>query len=303
MNRYKLGTVLLAASLTFAGAVAESAKAQQTSDYAQSMAQWRAEREDSLKSPDGWLNLAGLYWLDHGVTRIGSAPDNDIVLADLPAPPRLGEFLWEERTLEFRAEPGAGVFSNGEPVTELSLVHDEEGEPTVLTHGTLSWHAIGRMDRMGVRLRDYNHPAVTAFPGIRSYPTESSWRVEARFEAYAEPQERVLSTVVEGLGWNPVAPGTLEFELGGEPLSLEAYAAGPGFLLIFADLTTGKTTYPAGRYLYAYAPGPDGITIVDFNKAINPPCAFTDFATCPLPTQRNRLPIAIEAGEQYAKGG
>ena len=143
---------------------------------------------------------------------------------------------------------------------------------------------------------------MTAFPGIQSYPTDFSWRVEARFEAYAEPQERVLSTVVEGLGWNPVAPGTLEFELGGEPLSLEAYAAGPGFLLIFADLTTGKTTYPAGRYLYAFAPGPDGITIVDFNKAINPPCAFTDFATCPLPTQRNRLKVGIEAGEQYSKG-
>ena len=303
MNRCNLGTVFLMASLMLAGAAAESAEARETSDYAQSMAQWRAEREEGLKSPDGWLNLAGLYWLDPGVTSIGSASDNDIVLAELPAPSRLGEFLWKDGNISFRAEPGAGVFSNGEPVTELSLVHDEEGEPTILTHGTLSWHAIGRMDRMGVRLRDYNHPAVTAFPGIQSYPTDFSWRVEARFEAYTEPQERVLNTVVEGLGWNPVAPGTLEFELGGEPLSLEAYAAGLGFLLIFADLTTGKTTYPAGRYLYAYAPDPDGITILDFNKAINPPCAFTDFATCPLPTQRNRLQMAIEAGEQYAKGG
>ena len=157
MNRYKLGTVFLSASLMLAGAVAESAKAQETSDYAQYMAQWRAEREEGLKSPDGWLNLAGLHWLDPGVTSIGSAPDNDIVLADLPAPSRLGEFLWEDGDISFRAESGAGVFSNGEPVTELSLVHDEEGEPTVLTHGTLSWHAIGRMDRMGVRLRDYKH--------------------------------------------------------------------------------------------------------------------------------------------------
>ena len=302
MNRYTLGTVFLTAWLVLPGAATELAQAQETSEYARSMAQWRAEREESLKSPDGWLNLAGLYWLDPGVTSFGSAPGNDIVLADLPAAPRLGEFLLEEGEITFRSESGAGVFSNGEPVTELRLVHDEAGEPTILTHGTLSWHAIGRMDRMGVRLRDYDHPAVSAFQGIKSYPADPSWRVEARFEAYEEPQERILSTVVEGLGWKPTAPGTLKFEIRGESLSLEAYAAGPGFLLIFADLTTGKTTYPAGRYLYAYAPGPDGITIVDFNKAQNPPCAFTDFATCPLPTRRNRLPVAIEAGEQYAKG-
>ena len=301
MNRYTLGTVFLTAWLVLAGAAAELAQAQETSDYARSMAQWRAEREESLKGPDGWLNLAGLYWLDPGITSFGLAPDNDIVLADLPAPPRLGEFLLEEDEIRFRAEPGAGVLSNGEPVTELRLVHDEEGEPTILTHGTLAWHVIGRMERIGVRLRDLSHPVVTAFPGIKSYPADLSWRIEARYEAYAEPQERTLSTVVEGLGWKPMAPGTLKFEIRGEPLSLEAYAAGPGFLLIFADLTTGKSTYPAGRYLYAYAPDADGITILDFNKAQNPPCAFTDFATCPLPERGNRLKVAIEAGEQYAK--
>ena len=126
---------------------------------------------------------------------------------------------------------------------------------------------IGRMDRMGVRLRDLNHPAVSGFPGIEAYPTDPAWRVEARFEPYAQPEERVLNTVVEGLGWKPTAPGVLAFELGGEPLTLEAYAAGPGFLLIFADLTTGKTTYPAGRYLYAFgARGPAGTVTLDFQQ-------------------------------------
>ena len=210
MNRYTLGTAVLTAWLVLPGAATELAQAQETSEYARSMAQWRVEREEALKGPDGWLNLAGLYWLDPGVTSFGSAPDNDIVLADLPAPPRLGEFLLEEGDIRFRAEPGAGVFSNGEPVTELRLVHDEAGEPTILTHGTLSWHAIGRMERIGVRLRDLSHPELTAFPGIKSYPADPSWRVEARFEAYEEPQERILSTVVEGLGWNPMAPGNTE---------------------------------------------------------------------------------------------
>ena len=263
---------------------------------------WLPEREEELKGPDGWLNLAGLYWLEPGATRMGSAPDNDIVLSDLPGAPYLGAFVWENGIVEFRADPAAEVVSNGECVTQLRLIHDEEGEPTALTHGSLSWHAIGRLDRIGVRMRDLNHPAVRAFPGIPAYPTDPAWRVEARFEPYAQPEERVLSTVVEGLGWKPTAPGTLEFEIGGEPLSLEAYAAGPGFLLIFADLTTGKTTYPAGRYLYAFAPRrAGGSVMLDFNKAINPPCAFTDFATCPLPQRRNRLPIAIEAGEKYAR--
>ena len=302
LTRYSLGTLLFSVCFLPAGAAAGPAEPTGASDYPRSIVDWRAEREEELKGPDGWLNLAGLYWLDPGVTRMGAAPDNDIVLADLPAAPYLGAFVWENGTVEFRADPGAEVVSNGERVTKLRLVHDEEGEPTVLTHGSLSWHAIGRMDRMGVRLRDLNHPAVSGFSGIQAYPTDPSWRVEARFEPYAQPEERILNTVVEGLGWHPTAPGVLAFELAGEPLTLEAYAAGPGFLLIFADLTTGKTTYPAGRYLYAFGPrGPAGTVTLDFNKAINPPCAFTDFATCPLPQRRNRLPIAIEAGEQYAK--
>ena len=295
-------SLLFAACFPLAASAAEPPQAAGASDYAASIAEWRAEREEELKGPGGWLNLAGLYWLEPGVTRMGAAPDNDIVLSNLLAAPYIGVFGWENGVIDFRAEPGAEVFNNGEPVSQLRLVHDEEGEPTVLTHGSLSWHAIGRMDRMGVRLRDLNHPAVAAFPGIRSYPTDPAWRVEARFEPYAQPEQRILSTVVEGLGWNPAAPGVLAFELGGEPFSLEAYAAGPGFLLIFADLTTGKTTYPAGRYLYAFGPrGPAGTVTLDFNKAINLPCAFTDFATCPLPQRRNRLKVAIEAGEKYAR--
>ena len=297
-----LSALFSSVGLLLAGAASGQAAAPEDSDYALEIAEWRAERETELKGPDGWLNLAGLYWLDEGKNSMGSAPGNDIVLADLPAAPRLGEFLVQGEDVVFRAEPGAEVFSNGDRVTELRLVHDEAGRPTVLTHGTLSWHAIHRMGQMGVRLRDLNHPAVSTFPGITSYPTDTAWRVAARFEAYGEPQKRILSTVVEGLGWQPTAPGTLEFEIGGEPLSLEAYAAGPGYLLIFGDLTTGKTTYPAGRYLYAFGPGADGAVMLDFNKAINPPCAFTDFATCPLPQPRNRLKIALEAGEQYAKG-
>ena len=212
-----------------------------------------------MKGPNGWLNLAGLHWLQAGATSMGSAPDNNIKLAEEQAPPKLGVFLLEGEEVTFQAEPGVEVFSDGVPVTQLRMNHDQAGEPSRLTHGTLGWHLIRRMERLGVRLRDYEHPAVSAFAGLEFYPVDTDWRVEARFNAYEEPRRPMLTTVVEELGWNPTAPGTLEFELDGDALSLEAYDSGDSFFLIFADLTTGETTYPSGRYLYADKPGPDGI--------------------------------------------
>ncbi len=302
MNRNAMNSVLLSAGILLVGCTADRSEAPEASGYERSLAQWHTEREARLKGSEGWLNLAGLYWLDPGLNSIGSSPDNDIVLAEGAAAARLGAFLLEGGAVTFQAQPGVDVFSNGEPVTQLPLIHDEEGEPTLLTHRALGWYAIRRMERMGVRLRDYNHPALESFPGIESYPADLTWRVEARFNAYPEPRELQVMTVVEGLGWDPIAPGILEFEVNGEPLSLEAYGSGDEFFLIFADQTTGKTTYPAGRYLYADAPGPDGRTILDFNKAYNPPCTFNEFATCPLPTRRNFLGVAVEAGEKYTEG-
>lgn len=294
-------SALLAAELMLLGCAAERVEPLDLDAYRRSIAQWRADREARLKSPRGWLNLAGLYWLDEGVNSFGSAPDNAIVLTQGSAPAKLGAFLLEAGALTFRAEPGVDVFHNREPVTQLPLVYDTAGEPTLLTHGSLAWYAIRRMDRIGVRLRDYNHPALSAFPGIESYQADPSWRVEARFNAYPQPRKLLVTTVVEGLDWDPVAPGTLEFEIQGEPLSLEAYQSEDELFLVFTDRTAGETTYPGGRYLYADAPGPDGITVLDFNKAYNPPCVFNAFATCPLPTRRNYLPPAIEAGEKYSE--
>ena len=302
MKKFTVSMALLSASLLLADAATAQVDTLDGSDYARSIAKWQDEREANLKGSNGWLNLAGLHWLQAGATSIGSATDNDILLAKEAAPPKLGVFLLEGEVVTFQAEPGVAVFSDGAPVTQLRLVHDEAGKPSRLTHGTLGWHIIRRMERLGVRLRDYEHPAVSAFSGIKFYPVDPAWRVAARFNAYAEPRKPLLTTVVEELGWSPTAPGTLEFELGGEALSLEAYDSGDSFFLIFADLTTGETTYPSGRYLYADKPGPDGITILDFNKAHSPPCAFTNFATCPLPTRQNRMTVAIEAGEKYSKG-
>lgn len=279
-------------------ALTATAQVSAQDSYEHELAEWRGQRVATLKGPDGWLNLAGLYWLEEGPNSFGASADNDLV-APAGSAPKLGEFLVDNGTVTFRTEPGVDVFLGESPVTETLLVDDQEKEATLLTAGSLAWTVIRRMDRLGVRLRDYDHPAVTSFAGIETYAADLDWRIEARFEPYAEPRKIRVATVVEGLGWEPTVPGTLEFEARGQSLSLEAYRSDDGFLIVFADGTTGNTTYPAGRYLAANLPSDDGTTILDFNKAYNPPCVFSEFATCPLATPRNRLPVAIEAGEKY----
>ncbi len=281
-------------------ALTATAQVSAQDSYEHELAEWRGQRVATLKGPDGWLNLAGLYWLEEGPNSFGASADNDLV-APAGSAPKLGEFLVDNGTVTFRTEPGVDVFLGESPVTETLLVDDQEKEATLLTAGSLAWTVIRRMDRLGVRLRDYDHPAVTSFAGIETYAADLDWRIEARFEPYAEPRKIRVATVVEGLGWEPTVPGTLEFEARGQSLSLEAYRSDDGFLIVFADGTTGDTTYPAGRYLKADLPGPGGTTILDFNKAYNPPCVFSEYATCPLATPRNRLPVAVEAGEKYTE--
>ena len=209
MKRNSLSTLIFSALLVLGVASTQASESLGTSEYVESVAQWRVEREEELKGPDGWLNLAGLYWLGEGSNSMGSSPENDIVLADLPAAPRLGEFLVDGEDVVFRAEPGGEVFSDGEPVAELRLVHDEAGRPTVLTHGALAWHAIHRMGQMGVRLRDLNHPAVSAFPGIKSYPTDAAWRVAARFKADARIRDWRRTPVAGSLCRRPRVPADI----------------------------------------------------------------------------------------------
>lgn len=295
---HRIAALLAAAVLLAQPATSEESEAAR---YESALAEWRADRVASLKGPDGWLNLAGLYWLTEGRNSFGAAAGNDLVAPEGSAPARLGSFLVEDGAVTFRAAPEADVLHGETPVTEMLLADDQEKEATLLTSGSLAWTVIRRMDRLGVRLRDYDHPAVASFAGIESYPADPNWRIEARFEPYQEPRTIRVPTVVEGLGWEPTAPGTLEFEARGRTLSLEAYRSDDGFMIVFADGTTGDTTYPAGRYLKADLPADDGITVLDFNKAYNPPCVFSEYATCPLATPRNRLPVAVEAGEKYAE--
>jgi len=268
--------------------------------YEREIAAWHADREARLKGPEGWLNLAGLHWLEPGRNTFGSAADNDIVIPQSRAAARIGEFVVESGAVRFTAAPGADVRADGTAVDSLALSDDDPGPAAVLTHADLAFFVIDREGRLGIRLRDYRHPVLASFPGIESYPAAPRWRLDAQFRPYAEPRQISVATVVEGLGWEPIAPGVLEFEVDGETHSLEVLDSGDGLFVMFADGTTGTTTYPAGRYLYAEPPGADGTTVLDFNKAYNPPCAFNEFATCPLPPRHNFLSVAIAAGEKYS---
>jgi uncharacterized protein (DUF1684 family) len=188
---------------------------------------------------------------------------------------------------------------NGKPAVEAVLKTDVEGAPDVLTAGRVKFYVIQRGDRFGIRIKDPESPTRKAFHGVPRYPVDSSWRVEADFIPYATPQKREVPTVL-GTAEAMTAPGLLKFKVGGREVTLEPMLEDgdhPELFLIFRDATSGHGTYPAGRFLYAEMPK-DGKVIVDFNRAVNPPCAFTLFATCPLPPKQNHLAFPVSAGEK-----
>ena len=255
---------------------------------------WREKRYAALRREIGWLTLAGLDWLRPGVNRIGAAPDGEIVLPS--GPDEAGTLTLADG--EVRADGTAGGLSiEGIPVTDRRLVNDREGEPTMLELGTLRLCVIERGGRMALRTWDTDSEARRDFAGIDHWPVTARWRLDARFEATGRSLKvpDVLGTVEE-----ETSPGEVAFEVDGVTHRLEALAGGDlGELwLVFGDATNGHETYGGGRFLYTGAPDADGRVVVDFNRAYNPPCVFSPFATCPLPWPANRLPIRIEAGER-----
>lgn len=267
--------------------------------YLAEFQQWQKQRLESLTGPDGWLKLAGLFWLKEGENSFGADASNDIVFPAGKAPPIIGSFVLDSGGVSVRIMPGVEVWHDGRPVTVLKLRSDAEGEPTVLRLGSLSWLIIKRGNAFGVRLRDDEHPRLRQFKGIETFPLDPAWRVSARLEPYNPPKKVTVPTVL-GTTIERLSPGALIFQLQGNTYRLDPIAQ-PGdqqLFVIFADATNGAETYGAGRFLYVDRPGEDGKTIIDFNKAHNPPCAFSEFATCPLPPAQNRLPVRVTAGEK-----
>lgn len=266
--------------------------------HKQEVLEWRTGRLERLMAPTGYLTLAGLYWLSPGNYSFGSGSDNDVVFPQ-KAPSILGKFVVTADGIQMQVSPDSGVLVNDLPANSVALAADVTGEPDVVRLGTLEWMAIQREDKHAIRLRDTAHPAREQFGELPYYDIDPNYRVIATLKRYAEPRIAKVGTVVEGLGYNPESPGVVQFELDGVMHELEAYASGEDLFFVFGDLTNRDATYGAGRFLYSAVPGEDGKTVLDFNKAYSPPCAFNDFATCPVASPRNRLQVAVLAGEKF----
>jgi uncharacterized protein (DUF1684 family) len=265
------------------------------------MKEWKQKRINALKDANGWLNLTGLYWLKPGKNNFGSDPSNELVYQHPEMPKTAGYFEWENHLVNWVSAENVLIKIKDSLITSAVLYEEGKRGAPLLSLGNLRWNIIQRDDKIGIRLRDLNSPIVQAFKGCERYKDDSTWRLTARFEK--KPENKLLITNVLGQTNEQASPGKLIFRIAGKEYQLDTLEEGNELFILFGDATSGKGTYPAGRFLYADLPDANGNTIIDFNKAFNPPCAFTIYATCPLPPKQNILPIAITAGEKDHHGG
>ena len=264
-------------------------------DYRAEIEEWRVQREARLKADDSWLTVAGLFFLKQGDNSVGSDPLNDIVLP-ASAPAQLGVLEFDGATVTVRAVPGRSVTVNGQTVQETTLRPvGPEGLADRLTVGALTMFVHRSGARYAIRLRDQHSRIRTEFTGLRWFQINERYRITARFLPYDEPKQVQVANIL-GDTENYTSSGSLAFTIDGQQFRMVPVWEGSELFVIFRDLTSGKETYPAARFLYADAPE-DGTVILDFNKAYNPPCAFNPYTTCPLPPPDNRLRVRIEAGE------
>jgi uncharacterized protein len=285
----------LAATLLLETPVKAPAAAAKTDIETETRA-WHAQRIERLTAEDGWLSLVGLHWLQPGDNAAGSAEGLAVELP-APAPAQLGTFRLEGDAVHFTPASGVAVTVDGKPFPGGRVRTDAEGQADVLRWGTLRLHAIRRGERTGLRVRDSAAEARRTFHGIPTYPAHARWRVEARLEPAKEARTLQVPTVLGTVEDMP-SPGTLVFQLEGKEYRLDPALEGEQLFVIFGDETNRTDTYGAGRFLYAALPGADGKVVLDFNRAYNPPCAFSQYATCPLPPRQNKLKVRIEAGER-----
>ncbi len=266
--------------------------------YVAEIEAWQKERLGRLTAENGWLTLVGLYWLAEGDNRFGSDPGSTVVLTGEGIPPLVGILAVDGPVVHLVPAEGVALTVNGEPASPRVLRDDAESDPDVLGLGRLSFHLIRRGSKLGVRVKDPEAPTRTGFRGLEYFPIDPRYRVEARLDRYPEPKKVQIQTVL-GTVEDRESPGRLAFTVRGRALSLEPLLEGTDgttLFVILQDETSGRETYGAGRYLYTTLS--EDRAILDFNKAYNPPCAFTRFATCPLPPRDNRMAIPIRAGEK-----
>lgn len=258
---------------------------------------WYAKRVERLKSENGWLTLVGLFPLAEGRHDFGSASDNELVFP-ASAPAHAGTIVVENGAPRLEAQPGSGLTMKGAPVDAIDLATDENGAPTEIALGTITFYVIDRPGSLYLRVKDTANPLRESFTGIDRFKVDRDWVVAAHLERYDPPKQLTVPNVI---GFNEIVdcPGVLTFKLGGKKYTLEPMSESEEDIwIVFGDASNGHETYGGGRFVYIPAPDAEGNTTIDFNKSYNPPCVFTPYATCPLPIRENVLPIRIEAGEK-----
>lgn len=275
--------------------------------FAQAQQAWRDQRRENLLKPDGWTSLIGLHWIEPGPHYFGSAGDNGIRLA--MGPEHFGMIdLRSDGKIRFAPERGVPLTLDDQPLKGATiLVSDADGGengPSRLgfDEGKGLATVIKRGDRYALRVKHADAPTRTGFAGLQYWPADPSWRIEGKFVPHPPGKTIDIADIIGTL--SPVPnPGAIEFQRDGKTYRLEALDEGePELFLVFADRTSGHDSYGAGRFLYAPKPDAQNRVVLDFNRSYNPPCAFTPFATCPLPPPENRLDLAVLSGEKaYAK--
>src|SRR3954464_5135528 len=279
---------------------AEAAPADAATGWRADDEQYRRGLETKLTSDTGWLTIAGLAFLTKAETTFGSDASNDVVLPG-PTPAHVGSFVLSDAgRVSVRLEPGVKVtLLDGKPFAGGAIKSDGEGAPDRLVLGDVQVWVHMRGNRPAIRIRDRNNPLRKTFTGMKWYPLDPAYRVEATFAAYETPKEFQVPNLLGDID-RMSGPGQVTFTLNGKQHRMTPFLDGDELWFVFRDLTSGESTYPAARFLYTPLPK-DGMVVLDFNRAENPPCAFNSFATCPLPPPENRMTVRVEAGERYAQ--
>ena len=289
-----LGLALMLLGVSLAGRAASIEEQM----YRQDVTDWRQEKETSLKQDNGWLTLAGRFVMKTGENRFGTAADNDIVFPANSGPGHMGSFRVEPGKVTLKLTEGMVALAGDQAFTERPMGTSTEKRDWV-SFGHLAMHVIERDGAYVLRLADNESEVRKQFPGRVWYAVKPDYRVVGRFVAY-QPAKKIPIINVLGEAAEEASPGYVEFQLDGHSFSLDAIDEDDELFFIFRDGTSGQTTYPPGRFLVAKKAS-DGKVVLDFNKAYNPPCAFSEFTTCPLPPRQNQLKVRVEAGERDYK--
>jgi uncharacterized protein (DUF1684 family) len=297
-------TAACGASLATRPAAAQTAVTSAESEWLQDLNTWRARRAQEIDAADGWLTLAGLEWLKPGANSVGAAAGSQVQVR-AKAPDHIGLLTVSGKTVQLLSPAGgfpADLKIDGQPAREGPLAAG--AKPAIIGWHGLSMVVLDRGGRYAVRIKDADSATRAGFHGLNWYAPDPQFSVEARWTPFTPPHIERIPTGI-GTTLDLPAPGVAEFTLAGHKLTLEPVLESPGdqtLLFILGDESGKETTYPGGRYLHSPFPdrglGKPGKLILDFNRLENPACAYTPYATCPLPPEKNRLPVEIEAGEK-----